>query len=151
SFDGTVRIWDIDSLKEQATFLGDEAMVQRVAVSRDGQTLASSGNGEVRVWDLGTRKEKRLKGPQNSVYAMRFNADGRSLAAGSGVQVRDGNVSRIDGRLYVWNLAGNNPPTVFNGKRGVPSALDFSDKTLAVAENGELSVYDVATGQPSAT
>jgi WD40 repeat protein len=153
SLDGTVRLWDLETFRERATFLGDDAMVHRVALTRDGHMLAASGMSGVRLWDLVTRKQQRPTGTEKDVYALAFSADGRSLTAGSAVQVKDGRVIRLDGRLYTWNPAAVGKPSVFNGKRGVPGALGYTadDKWVAVAENGEVALYERTTGQPSST
>src|SRR5205823_8396914 len=53
SWDGTVRVWDVDRGKDPVVLEGHEARIFAVAVSRDGKRAASAGgNGEVFVWDL---------------------------------------------------------------------------------------------------
>ncbi len=59
SRDGTVRVWDLTTGREQAKFTGsDYGAVVSVAITADGTTAVSGGwDGMVRVWDLTTREE----------------------------------------------------------------------------------------------
>src|SRR5262249_28015066 len=62
--DLAVRLWDVTSGKEKATFKGHTDRVWSVAFRSDGQLLASgSYDLTVRLWDVTTGKERAtLKG-----------------------------------------------------------------------------------------
>lgn len=72
-------------------------VLECVTFSPDGTMIAAGGqNGEIRVWDVATRKElpRTLQGHQQPVHALSFSPDGRILASGS-----------ADGALVLWDMA----------------------------------------------
>jgi len=51
--DGSVRVWDADTGKLLATFLGHKTAVHSIAFSGDGSLIASGGrDGAVRIWKV---------------------------------------------------------------------------------------------------
>jgi hypothetical protein len=67
----------------RATLKGHTDGVQSMALSPDGQTLASGGES-IMLWDIGTRKHIAiLKGHTESVLAVAFSPVGTMLASGS--------------------------------------------------------------------
>src|SRR5438270_132517 len=67
SFDGTVKLWDVATGRERRTIEAHGNGVQCLAVSPDGQTLATADRpphgtpgvtGEVKLWDLPAGKER---------------------------------------------------------------------------------------------
>ncbi|MFO0805632.1 MAG: WD40 repeat domain-containing serine/threonine protein kinase [Gemmataceae bacterium] len=93
----SVKVWNLQSMREEFTMLGHAARVTCFAASPDLRTLVSgSADGEVRFWDLRTGLEtltmKRHRGP---VLAAEFNAAGNRLLTGSAFRGR--------GELAFWN------------------------------------------------
>src|SRR5882724_5366330 len=68
--------------------------VHSVVFSPDSRTLLSGGDdGNVRVWDVATRREvRRWKGHEGGVLALALTGDGKTLATAG----RDGSVRRWD-------------------------------------------------------
>jgi serine/threonine protein kinase len=92
-----VKVWNLQSTREEFTLLGHSARVTCFAASPDLRSLVSgSADGEVRVWDLRTGLETlampRHRGP---VFAAEFSADGRRLLTCSAFRDR--------GELAFWD------------------------------------------------
>jgi WD40 repeat protein len=107
--DALVRLWDVETGKEVRRFKGHSTVIWSVAVSPDGKWALSGagcrprGDGfyspagedsELRLWDVETGVLlHRLEGPSGSVMAVRFSADGRTVAAGGSDRV-----------IHVWSV-----------------------------------------------
>jgi WD40 repeat protein len=82
-----IRLWDVDSGKalqpiEPTQELDPES--SSLAFSPDGKTLASSGGGPIRLWEVATRREVcRLQTHDTGAACLAFSPAGRLLASGS--------------------------------------------------------------------
>nr|WTB36220.1 hypothetical protein OG781_27175 [Streptomyces sp. NBC_00830] len=81
--DETVRLWNTTSRQEIVTLKGHKNTVHKVAFHPSGSMLASvDGDGIARLWDTATGKATAtFKGP-NSMEAVAFSPDGKTLAVG---------------------------------------------------------------------
>jgi len=85
SGDQTVKLWDIATGKELASFTGHEAEVFTVAFSPDGRTALSGGyDGRLILWDVATGYKLRTIAADAFVNAVAFSPDGRTALSGSG-------------------------------------------------------------------
>jgi WD40 repeat protein len=87
-------------------------VLDRVAFSPDGRTLATSGRRRqehrqdpepagrvIRLWEIATGRERRvLRGHLDQVHALALFPDGRTLASASG-----------DSTILVWDLTARRP------------------------------------------
>ncbi len=102
SFDGTVRVWDLENFQEEASkeFRDPSTSVFYVTFSADGQQLATgSWDGTVRLWDLEGNQllsEPLGKPGEPAVSSVSFSLNGRQLA-----------IASLDGIIRLWNLQGS--------------------------------------------
>eukprot|EP01112_Ceratiomyxa_fruticulosa_P015019 TRINITY_DN436_c0_g1_i4.p1 TRINITY_DN436_c0_g1~~TRINITY_DN436_c0_g1_i4.p1 ORF type:complete len:493 (-),score=123.38 TRINITY_DN436_c0_g1_i4:165-1643(-) len=84
--DSLVRVWDIKSQQNVATFEGHSGRVVDIAFSENGYYLATAGGEGIKIWDL-----RRLKNfyniPLEGVNAVAWDYSGSYLAA-SGNDIR---------------------------------------------------------------
>jgi COMPASS component SWD3 len=81
-WNSTASVWDLSTGNEIRTF-----NAHGVAISADGQTLISAGNGEIKVWDLPTGNEIRtFKGDTSPMIAI--SADGQTLVGATRKEIK---------------------------------------------------------------
>jgi WD40 repeat protein len=83
--DRRVRIWDIPTGRLIHEFQRPQSAGRFVALSPDGSTLASSGEGKaIALWDVRTgRLLRQLAGHPHPPQSAAFSADGRTLVSGA--------------------------------------------------------------------
>jgi serine/threonine protein kinase len=118
--DNTIRIWDVVRRIEKGRLAA--AKVYSIALSSDGETLASGQDNKVKLWNLRTGKGLRvLSGHTEYISFLAFTQDGATLASASN-----------DGQIKLWDVqSGQLKQTLAKDKKGVET-LSFSPdgKTL---------------------
>jgi WD40 repeat protein len=149
STDGTLRLWDPTTGKEQKRIKAETSKpFLCVALAPDGKTVATGTQSGVdpmlvQMWDAGTGKELRRfgKGIQN-LNAVAISPDGKTLAAcgtGDKVLLFDPDTGKDKGELEAKGA-------------GWMSSLAFSpDGSMLVTGHAvkEAWVWDLATGGPA--
>src|SRR5437764_450547 len=102
--DKTVRIWDARDGKYLRECKGHTEIVDTLAFSPDGKTLASgSADKSVKLWNPQEGKEiKTLTGHKESVYTVAFSPNGELLASGSN-----------DTTIKLWDVKGQKELKMF--------------------------------------
>ncbi len=98
SSDGSIKLWRLRDGVELTTLGGRRWFyrlfnsVTAVALSSDGQTLASGINRNIKLWHLNEERElTTLRGHPGTVEALAFSPDGQMLASGGS-----------DGTIKLW-------------------------------------------------
>jgi len=151
----TVGLWDLTN-KKAKSLASPEATVIALAVSPDGNTLATAGyDRTVRLWDMASGKcLHELKGHSETVRALAFSPDGiRVASAGFDRSIKTWNVH--DGSLHgSWPSHGDTIRSLTfapDGKLLISAANDrtikiwnAADETLVRAIADESKVQSVA-------
>jgi WD40 repeat protein len=145
--DGLVRVWGLDRERGVKRVAALGAGVTDMAMDRAGRLAAFSGSdGKVVVLDpAGGEVAGALEGHAASTRAVAMSDDGRWLVSAG-----------EDGTAAVWDLLGLDPQTPLSPrsrlshKQGaviITTAITPDGKLAAyVADDGEVMVYDVQTG-----
>jgi WD40 repeat protein len=86
SWDSTLRLWDLEKGVMLKKMEGHSNEVLGLAISRDGQLIASSDEGgEVIVWhgETGESLTQPIKAHSSAIYSLDFSPDGTVLATSS--------------------------------------------------------------------
>lgn len=113
--------------------------VLSLAISLDGEILASSSGKEIKLWDLETGELLRtMSGHGGDVRSLAISPDGKAIASGSG-----------DGTIRFWDTrTGEVLDTIWD--LGWVTAVGFSDdgdKLVGAAYNRSLQVWDAWTAE----
>jgi WD40 repeat protein len=122
---GYVRVWDIRTGKEMASF-DTNVQVTSASFSPDGARILAAGHNELaQIWDLRRRVELFRFFHRGGIYRAMFSHDGRSIFT-----VSD------DGFIHVWNLQDRREAIRIHGR---PSQIaESSDGRYAAAVEDKL-------------
>ncbi len=83
--DGTIKLWDLETLKLNAMLGSRSGATLALALTPDGQTLISGNqDGSIHLWDLETGEFfQRLRGHTQAVRSLVLSGDGQILISGS--------------------------------------------------------------------
>jgi WD40 repeat protein len=123
-----LQIWDPATGKELAVLEtsrnqaanADFFHLRRIVCSHDGTKLAGGGrtadDGMVKIWDIATGGAIHLPDHQDTVWAIAFTPDDKSLATAAGAA----------GRIRFWNVAEARETGALEAFPGAVFALEFS-------------------------
>ena len=145
SWDGTLRMWDLQSGESLRTLEGHTDWVNAVAVTPDGaRTISASSDRTLRVWDLESGQSLHtLKGHTDRVNAVAVTLDGtRAVSASS------------DHTLRVWDLANGQLLRTLKGHLDVVNAVAVtpdSHGAVSASSDHTLRVWDLESGRLART
>ena len=101
----------------------------------DGKTLISVG-GDVRFWDVLTRRETDNLNPRTRASCIALSPDGRRFATGAG-----------DGRITIWDVASHQEVATLEGHKESVTQLAFTPDGdhLVSASKDQLRVWRAAS------
>jgi WD40 repeat protein len=158
-----VKLWDLQS-NPIDVFSGHEGAVNSVAISPDGQTIASGGeDGTIRLWDLQGQSVTLQHG--DAVNSVAISPDGQTIVSGSNDKTvrlwdiqgnpigqpleHEGKVNEVaispdgqkivsvsDGKVYAWDIQGNLIGQPFQPEGGISSIAFDDNQTLVIGDSG---------------
>jgi WD40 repeat protein len=122
------------------TLEGHDGIVDAVAFSRDGRSIASgSHDNTVNLWDTTTGELRHtLRGHENTVKCVALSGDGQLVASGS-----------YDCTVKVWNVATGDVEHTFQGHKNKVQSVAFSINDRSVvsgSDDSTVKIWDLATG-----
>jgi WD40 repeat protein len=141
SYDGTLRVWDLESGQSVNTLEGHTHWVWGVTLTPDGRRAVSACEDcMLRVWDLKSgRSVGTLEGHTRGVRGVAVTPDGRRAVSAS-----------YDRTLRVWDLESGQCVNTLEGHtrevRGVAVAPGGC-RAVSASADGTLRVWDLKSGQ----
>jgi WD40 repeat protein len=109
-------------VSEYNRFSGDSGAILGVAISPDGQTIATANQeGSVKLWQLDGTLLKTFRGHKTTVFKVKFSPDSKTVASVS-----------LDGTIKLWKLDGTLLQT-FLGHQGSVWDVAFSRDGQTIA------------------
>ena len=138
--EGNIRLWNVETGEQMATWQGHEDWVRSVAFSPDGQLLASGSEDKtIRLWDVETGQCLRvLQGHVGWLRSVVFSPDSQHLASGS-----------EDRTVRIWEVETGRLLQKLIGHSKVVRSVAFSPdgKTLASGSGDRtIQLWDLARG-----
>ncbi|MGD8473673.1 MAG: WD40 repeat domain-containing protein, partial [Anaerolineae bacterium] len=138
SWDG-LKVWDLESGREEPRPAGFANCREPLAVTPDGQRVVSGSSGTLKVWDMASgREERTLARPgARAVQSVAVTPDGQHAVSGSG-----------DGTLTVWDLETGLQKARLPGHRDsevdAVAVTPDGGRVISGALDGTLKVWDIS-------
>ncbi|UFP96737.1 NACHT domain-containing protein [Gloeobacter morelensis] len=135
---GSLHLWHLASGRHLLTLSEHQSWVFGVAISPDGQTMASASLDQtVRLWDVRSGNCLRtLRGHGDGVWSVAFSPDGTLLASGSS-----------DHSIRLWGQEGE-CLSILEGHTGWVHSVTFSPDGRLLASGGQdraIRLWDVSS------
>ncbi len=140
SADGTVKLWDLATLKKLRQFDAETEELNSVALTPDGRYAAAGGDdNDLRIWDLAeARLVRRIKGHSKNINTVAVSGDGRLVATGG-----------ADRGIRLWDLASGRERRTIPVEESVLSLAFSGDGTRLAAgmKSGVILLFQVSSGR----
>ena len=140
SWDGTLKVWRLDTGAEERTLVGHTERVYGVAMMPDGiRAISASHDGTLKVWHLDTGAEERtLVGHTGQVRAVAVMPDGVRIISAS-----------ADRTLRVWHLGTGVVERVLMGHSGAVNSVVVTPdglRAISASTDQTIKVWNLASG-----
>jgi WD40 repeat protein len=138
SYDGTLKLWDLEGGRALRTFKGHSGWVTAVALTVDGKyAVSASFDKTMRLWDLESGRELRtFKGHTDLVRSIALTPDGRLVVSASD-----------DKTLKLWDLDSARQLRTLEGHTDWVRAVAVDRKrAVSASDDGTLKLWDLESG-----
>ncbi|MGK7917378.1 MAG: WD40 repeat domain-containing protein [Prochloraceae cyanobacterium] len=134
-----IKIWHSPTGKLKRTLFGHKKPIRSLALSLDGQILAS-GSHKIKLWNLQTGEPfQTLFGHKEWVHCLAISSDGRTVISGS-----------EDKSVRIWNVQSGELNNTLRVHQGCVRAVAISsDRQIIVSasEDKTIALWDYRTGK----
>lgn len=134
--DGSVRVWDLDTLRCCHVFQASHTRICAIAISPDSQYLASSDmNGRLWLWSLASdQPAQSLEGHRHEIEALAFHPSQPQLASGS-----------TSGTIRLWHTSRGTTQHTFCHRVGITHLIFSADGKHLISgdRQGLICVWDL--------
>jgi WD40 repeat protein len=133
-YDGTVRLWDVQTGRALRTLRGAAGTIWSVDFAPGGSLLAAAGeDATIRLWNGADGQLQRiLKGHARNIWRVRFSPDGKHIASGS-----------FDATVKVWNVSDGALARDLLGHEQAVVGLDYSPDGKLIASGSDDSTIRI--------
>ena len=132
SADKTIRLWDLNSKRQECILQGHSNIVIRIAVTQDNKYIVSASfDKTVRIWDLQQKVQiVILNGHTDEVYCIGVTSDNQYIASGS-----------ADKTVRLWNFQNKSIYAVLKGhSKQVYCIVITSDNRYVISGSADNTV-----------
>jgi WD40 repeat protein len=140
--DGTATLCDLTKGSRPQFWLEDKEL-ESVALSPNGNYLATAGESFVRIWDLATHSLVSTAAPPATVYGVKFTPDGSQFVTASG--------NDTEGHVYLYDTKKPGGGTELTNSSHAYRCAAFSrdgTRLVMAGEDGVAQVWDFKDRQP---